>query len=75
MSRGILSGKREFEGRHYLQTDVSINPGNSGGPLIDETGRVVGVATMKLSGKGLEGLGFGVPISAAIEMLNIQFGR
>lgn len=75
VSRGILSGKREFEGRHYLQTDVSINPGNSGGPLIDETGRVVGVATMKLSGKGLEGLGFGVPISAAIEMLNIQFGR
>lgn len=71
VSRGILSGKRELESRTYLQTDVSINPGNSGGPFIDETGKVVGVATMKISGKGLEGLGFGVPISVALEMLNI----
>jgi S1-C subfamily serine protease len=34
---------------------------------------VVGVATLKISGKGLEGLGFGVPISQALEMLNITF--
>src|SRR5204862_5468041 len=73
VSRGILSGTREIEGRSYLQTDVSINPGNSGGPLIDETGAVVGVTTLKISGRGLEGLGFGVPISVAIEMLNITF--
>ncbi len=72
VSRGILSGRRELEGRSYLQTDVSINPGNSGGPLVDEDGRVVGVATMKISGKGLEGLGFGVPISVALDMLNIR---
>ncbi|MBK6881749.1 MAG: trypsin-like peptidase domain-containing protein [Flavobacteriales bacterium] len=71
VSRGILSGRRDLEGRNYLQTDVSINPGNSGGPLIDETGKVVGVATMKISGKGLEGLGFGVPISVALQELNI----
>lgn len=71
VSRGVLSGRREIEGRSYLQTDVSINPGNSGGPLIDENGKVVGVATMKISGKGLEGLGFGVPVSVALEMLNI----
>lgn len=75
VSRGILSGRRELEGRAYLQTDVSINPGNSGGPFIDENGHVVGVATMKISGKGLEGLGFGVPISVALEMLNISFAR
>ncbi|MCB0763647.1 MAG: trypsin-like peptidase domain-containing protein [Flavobacteriales bacterium] len=73
VSRGILSGKRELEGHTYLQADVSINPGNSGGPFIDETGQVVGVATMKISGKGLEGLGFGVPISQALEMLNVSF--
>lgn len=73
VSRGVLSGRRSIEGRSYLQTDVSINPGNSGGPLIDETGKVVGVTTLKISGKGLEGLGFGVPISQALEMLNISF--
>ncbi len=71
LTRGILSGRREIEGFHFLQTDVSINPGNSGGPLVDENGKVVGVATMKISGKGLEGLGFGVPISKALEMLNL----
>jgi hypothetical protein len=75
VSRGIMSGRREIEGRQYLQTDVSINPGNSGGPLIDENGQVVGVATLKISGKGLEGLGFGVPISVALEMLNVKFTR
>jgi S1-C subfamily serine protease len=36
---------------------------------------VVGVATMKISGKGLEGLGFGVPISVALEMLNVSFAQ
>ena len=73
VSRGVLSGKREIEGRTFLQTDVTINPGNSGGPFLDETGAVVGMATMKISGKGLEGLGFGVPISVILEMLNITF--
>jgi hypothetical protein len=75
VTRGILSGNREIEGRHFLQTDVSINPGNSGGPLINATGRVVGVATMKVKAEGVEGIGFGVPISTAIEMLNIEFTK
>ncbi len=73
VTRGILSGHREREGRTYIQTDVSINPGNSGGPLIDEAGHVVGVTTMKLSGRGVEGLGFAVPISVALEMLNLRW--
>ncbi len=73
VTRGIMSGKREFEGRSFIQTDVSINPGNSGGPLIDENGKVVGVATMKIRETGVQGIGFGVPLSKAIEMLNINF--
>ncbi len=72
VSRGILSGKRDLDGRTFLQTDVSINPGNSGGPVVDENGTVVGVATMKISGAGVEGIGFAVPISQALEMLNIS---
>lgn len=75
VTRGIMSGRREFEGRTFLQTDVSINPGNSGGPLIDETGKVVGVATLKISDSGVQGIGFGVPITKALEMLNISLGR
>lgn len=73
VTRGVLSGRREIDGRTYLQTDVSISPGNSGGPLIDGQGKVVGIATLKLSGRGVEGIGFGVPISTALDMLNISW--
>jgi S1-C subfamily serine protease len=73
VTRGIMSGRREFEGRTFIQTDVSINPGNSGGPLIDENGKVIGVATMKIRERGVQGIGFGVPITKALEMLNINF--
>jgi serine protease Do len=46
----------------YIQTDASINPGNSGGPLVDMSGRVVGLNTMILTQSGgSEGIGFAVP--------------
>jgi len=40
----------------YIQTDVSLNPGNSGGPLIDTSGKVVGINNFKIG--GAESLGF-----------------
>lgn len=46
----------------YIQTDAPINPGNSGGPLLDSSGRVVGINTMILSQSGgREGIGFAIP--------------
>jgi hypothetical protein len=73
VTKGIISGIREVAGKVLLQTDVSINPGNSGGPLIDQQGRVVGITTMKMSGKGIEGLSFGIPVRTAAEGLNLEF--
>lgn len=46
----------------FIQTDTSINPGNSGGPLLDLSGKVIGMNTAILSRSGGNiGVGFAVP--------------
>jgi serine protease Do len=45
----------------YVQTDASINRGSSGGPLVDLSGRIVGINTLLVSDGGREGVGFAAP--------------
>ena len=59
VTRGIVSAMRQAGAVVLVQTDAAIDPGNSGGPLLDRSGRVVAVATMRMSGRA-EALGFGV---------------
>jgi putative serine protease PepD len=70
-TEGIVSGiGREIKAPNgfsideVIQTDAPINPGNSGGPLLDETGRVIGVNSQIATaggGGGNVGIGFAVP--------------
>ncbi len=57
---------------NVIQTDAAINPGNSGGPLIDATGRVIGINSQIETGgqgNGNVGIGFAVPIDTARRVL------
>ena len=70
VTSGIISAvNREVtdeDGNTYvaIQTDASINSGNSGGALVNSQGQVIGVNTLKLSGTGVEGVGFAIPINS-----------
>lgn len=63
---GIVSHTaRQVLGVAYLQIDANVNSGNSGGPVLDTTGRVVGIVTAKVD--GAEGLGIALPVNYAYE--------
>lgn len=53
-----------------IQTDAAINPGNSGGALINISGQVVGINSMKISNESVEGIGFAIPINSAKTVIN-----
>jgi S1-C subfamily serine protease len=61
-----------FSISHVIQTDAAINPGNSGGPLIDSSGRVIGINSQIQTGgggNGNVGIGFAIPINTAREVV------
>ena len=60
-----------------IQTDAAINSGNSGGALVNSEGKVVGINTLKLSGTGIEGMGFAIPINSTKEITSqlIQYSK
>jgi len=75
VTKGIVSAIREREGLEIIQTDAAINPGNSGGPLINEQGRVVGIAVIKVSAIDIEGIGFGISAKHLIQLRSGETGH
>ena len=85
MTTGIVSGLgRPIQNsnnriiRNMIQTDASINPGNSGGPLLDTSGRMIGINTMIMSSSGSSsGVGFAVPAETAVRVVAdlIKYGK
>ncbi|MBP3502396.1 MAG: trypsin-like peptidase domain-containing protein [Clostridia bacterium] len=73
VTTGIISAKdRKITSDNVtykvIQTDAAINSGNSGGALINAEGKVIGINTLKLSGSGIEGIGFAIPINDTISV-------
>src|SRR6267378_3749914 len=70
VTSGVISsvrrnlGRGPGEGIPVIQTDAAVNPGNSGGPLVDLRGRVVAINTATIP--YAEGIGFAIPINAAL---------
>jgi serine protease Do len=84
ISRGVLSAvKRDItvddtEYKGLVQTDAAINPGNSGGPVIDVSGRLVGISSAKMAftpqGVPTQGMGFAIPADVVRDSVN-QFKK
>lgn len=76
VTRGTLSGKNRMVEvsvastndfvMNVLQIDAAINPGNSGGPLVNISGEVIGINSLKLVEDEIEGMGFAIPIEYAM---------
>ena len=83
ITRGVVSAvNREVtdsEGKQFtlIQTDAAINSGNSGGALVNSEGKVIGINTLKLSGTGIEGMGFAIPINSTTDITSqlIQYSK
>ncbi len=62
---------RSYDDVAFLQTDMPTNPGNSGGPVLDDQGRVVGIASFIL--RETQGLAFALPIDYAYRRFRDYF--
>lgn len=75
----ISASNREIpigdEKETLIQTDAAINPGNSGGALLNASGQVIGINSIKYASTEVEGVGYAIPISKAIPMINELMDR
>jgi regulator of sirC expression with transglutaminase-like and TPR domain len=67
VASGVVSARRDIDGRAMIELRMPVDPGNSGGPLLDTQGRVQGVVTLKSA--VTENLGYAMPINALKPLL------
>lgn len=74
VNRSVTSDNVTYK---LIQTDAAINSGNSGGALVNSQGQVIGINTLKMSGSGIEGMGFAIPINSTKDIYSqlIQYNK
>jgi len=70
MTDGMVSSRRVYEGKKYIQMSAPVSPGNSGGPVFNEYGDVIGVTVAKLWG---ENLNLAIPIDMLKPMIKSEY--
>ena len=55
---------------NVIQTDAAINPGNSGGALVNTSGQLIGLNSLKIADDGVEGLGFAIPSKTIVPIID-----
>jgi serine protease Do len=60
---------------NLIQTDAAINPGNSGGALLNAKGEIIGINSVKYADTNVEGIGYAIPISEAVPIINDLMNR
>lgn len=73
LNRSISTG--DVSGNGLIQTDAAINPGNSGGALLNMQGELVGINSAKYADQEVEGMGYAIPISKALPILEDMMNR
>lgn len=71
----VQEGMNVYTYENLIQTDAAINPGNSGGALLNMNGEVIGINSAKASSSGVEGMGYSIPISKAMPILEKLMAR
>jgi S1-C subfamily serine protease len=83
MTTGVVSGLNRWLDTQFgtvvkgvVQTDAAINPGNSGGPLLDSSGRLIGMNTAIPNVTGASvGIGFAIPVDTLNRIVPLLIAR
>jgi S1-C subfamily serine protease len=75
LTDGLISSRRIYEGKQWIQMSVPVSPGNSGGPLFNMRGEVVGVTTAQIGGgfARAQNLNLAVPVNALKKLIRSEY--
>ncbi|MBK8252269.1 MAG: trypsin-like peptidase domain-containing protein [Polyangiaceae bacterium] len=77
LTDGLVSARRMYEGRPWIQMSVPVSPGNSGGPVFNMHGEVIGITTAQLGGMfgRAQNLNLAVPVNEMKKLIKTEYPK